>query len=199
MKVAAIERGCQPTRHQEHVESLIYAAERAMPGMRFAAAATISEDVYVAMADLCWSLARHLNRRARTVCRNGEDHIVGIKLGPHMVLTTHFTAFDVESLSGKNWVVGNGAELRLLLDDGGPAMVTLTGAQFREAFVGVLRLIEVEAKWLVDGEDYNWGTGDDDEGIATTNEWHPDAMLERVRTMSLEVHRLLAVDEVLSS
>lgn len=199
MKVAEIERGCQPTFHQVLVESLVQAAERAMPGMRFAAAATVSEDVYVAMADMCWGLALHLNRHARTVCLNGEDHVVGIKLGPRMVLTTRFTVLDIEFLSGKGWVAGNGTELALLLDDGGPAMVTLTGAQFRAAFVGALRLIERGAKQLIDGEDYNWGAGDDDERVDTDDNWHPEAMLRRVRALKREAQRPLAVDEVLSS
>lgn len=198
MKIPEIERGCLPTFHQELVESLVYAAERAIPGMRFGIGIHVTDDVNVAMADLCWSLALHLNRRARTVSLNGVDQIVGIKLSPGMVLTTHFTVRDVESLSGKQWVSGNGAELPLLLDDGGPAIVTLTGAQFRAAFIGALRLVEREAKRLVESEDYNWGAGDDDEEVEEDDDWHPEAMLDRVRAMKREVRRLLAVDEVLS-
>lgn len=199
MKVPEIERGCYPTHHQALVESLVYAAGRAMPGMTVDRHAIVPSDVYVAMADLCWSLALHVNPEARTVCLNGEDHIVGIKLASRMVLTTRFTVRDVESLSDKQWTVGNGAELPLLLDDGGPAMLTLTGEQFRAAFAGALELVERQAKSLVDGEGYNWGTGDDGHLIEEDEDWHPEAMLARVRSMRREVRRLLAVDSVLAS
>lgn len=104
MKVPEIERGCSPTRAQELVESLVYAVERAMPGMHVAANAHVTHEVNVAMADLCLALALHINPRAKTVCLNGEDHVVGIKLSEGMVLTTRFTVRDVTWLSTKNWV-----------------------------------------------------------------------------------------------
>jgi hypothetical protein len=47
VKVPSIERGCYPTFHQQLVESLVFAAERAMPGMRFAADSVVTDDVYV--------------------------------------------------------------------------------------------------------------------------------------------------------
>jgi hypothetical protein len=81
----------------------------------------------------------------------------------------------------------------LLLDDGfgPPPLMALTGDRFRHALPGLLGLVAAEAKWLAEGDDYNWGSIDGEDDDEVDEDWHPHEMVRRVSEMRAHVLRLI--------
>ncbi len=85
--------------------------------------------------------------------------------------------------------------------DPGPFSEHLTGLRFQHAYQGLLRLLERDLRALRADTNWTWKTGATQEDSPPDDAyWHPDEMLNRVRTWRRELRqtakKMLVVDQV---
>lgn len=184
------------TEWQHEIELMVACADVATAGLRVAIAELVPANVRDALLDLASRLTVYAGSPRFLRPHPDAEGSVGVTLfktrrpdgRPYtMVLTTHEPIVRPEG------------ERTTLLNDGfGPEPGDhLDGWRFSTAFAGLLRILEREVRRLRDGDDWNWNDGSDPTASPGDDEnWHPEAMLARVRAIRREAERAIAVEEV---
>lgn len=184
------------TEWQYEIEVMVGCADVAQVGLRVAIAELVPERVRDALLDLARRLTVYVRSPRLLRPHPDAEGSVGAPLfrgrrpdgRPYtIVLTTH-----------EPIVRADGEHTRLLNDGCGPEPDDhLDGWRFTTTFAGLLRILEREVRRLRDGDDWNWNDGSDPTASPAEDEnWHPGAMLARVRQMRREAERAIAVEEV---